>query len=162
MSGHGLNTGLNAAITPQRLKFFTHKILTALAKSSPIWGYPAVIAGDNYPFVNQRTGKVPTIFLDIEVENNLGGAIRVLGTLLSEAIRIHSEPEDNELGTQLITMNNGHGRFSLVIQALSAKDPFQLVEMLTLKRYHILHSAFEIIDHVYDVATPDSRPRVYQ
>ena len=161
MSNVGFDTRFTASIASSRLKFFTHQILSTLAKSSPIWGYPAVIAGDNYPFVNQRAAQVPTIFLDIEVGDCTDGAIRVLGTLLTEAIRSYSEREDTALGIQLLTMNNGHGRYTLIVQALDAKDPYDLIALLSLKRDLILNSAFEIIDHVYEENGALEQPVLY-
>jgi hypothetical protein len=150
MSKLGSETGFSASIASQRLKFFTHQLLAGLAKSSPIWGYPAVIAGDNYPFVNQRAAQVPTIFLDFEVEDCSDGTIRVLGTLLTEAIRSYSERGDSSLGLQLLTMNDKSGHYTLVVQALNAKDPYELISLLSFKRDLILHNAFEIIDHLYE------------
>lgn len=163
MSNEGFDDRLTETLAPKRLKFFTHQILSALAKASPIWGFPAVIAGDSYPFVNQRTAQVPTIFLDIEAPDVGDHGMRILGTLLTAAIRVHSDKEDDmaPLGFQLLTMNNGHGRYSLVVQALNAKDPYDLVSLLSQGRYWILNSAFEIIDHLYE-GMPQELPVVYQ
>ena len=162
MSNLGFETGFSASIAPSRLKFFTHQLLAGLAKSSPIWGYPAVIAGDNYPFVNQRAAQVPTIFLDFEVEDCSDGTIRVLGTLLTEAIRSYSERGDAPLGLQLLTMRNASGRYTLIVQALNAKDPYELIALLSLKRDLILHNAFEIIDHLYEEQVAANTAIAYQ
>ena len=109
-----------------------------------------MIAGDNYPFVNQRAAQVPTIFLDFEVEDCSDETIRVLGTLLTEAIRSYSERGDSSLGLQLLTKNDKSGHYTLVVQALNAKDPYELISLLSFKRDLILHNAFEIIDHLYE------------
>ena len=130
----------------KRLKNFAHTILLSLTRSTPIWGYPAIISGDGYPFINQRAKQVPTIMLDVRADKSDTHAIQTLGLILTESIRALEDNQKYAQRVQMLTLNNDHGNYSFVIQSLDSADLGELPYFLDIHRYHILKTAFAIVD----------------
>jgi len=130
----------------KRLKSFAHTILLNLTRSTPIWGYPAIISGDGYPFINQRAKQVPTIMLDVRAEKCDAHTIRTLGLILTESIRALEDNQKYAQRVQMLTLNNDHGSYSFIIQSMDSHDLGELPYFLDIHRYHILKTAFAIVD----------------
>ncbi len=141
-----LRTTSRSRFDTKRLKNFSHQILLGLTRATPIWGFPAVISGDGYPFINQRTKQVPTIMLDLVGDTDDNDTIRTIGIILSESVRALDQDSQFFQRVQMLTLNNGNGRYSIIVQALDSRDLGELPYFLHIHRYHILKTVFAIID----------------